>query len=101
MGYRLWAVVGLYHLRMQSANDVDPALRSSTVARSSTIFGRHGKGENNMLGGLTDFDHQTQDAWPIYMQKVKIKGHLAQKLEWKQTNRRTHRQTNGGDCIAY
>jgi len=35
----------------------------------------------------------------IHMHNVKVKGYWVQKLEWY--NRRTDRQTDGGDWISY
>ena len=36
----------------------------------------------------------------MQMQKVKIKGHLVQKLEWKQKDGQTDGRTDGGDSIT-
>jgi len=47
-----------------------------------------------------NFDLQSQESKnpdpSIHMQKIKVKGHLVQKLEWK----RMYRRMDGGDCIT-
>jgi len=40
-------------------------------------------------------------SWPVHMQKIKVKGQVVQKLEYKQTDRWTHVQTNGQSQIYY
>jgi len=35
-------------------------------------------------------------SWSVHTQKVEVKGHSVQKLEWKQADGRT----DGGDCIT-
>ena len=35
------------------------------------------------------------------MQKVKVNGQSVPKIEWKQTDGRTDKRTDGGDCITY
>ena len=36
----------------------------------------------------------------LYTQKVKVKGHSVQKLEWKQTDEQRDGRTDGGDNIT-
>ena len=41
-------------------------------------------------------------SWPADMQKVTVKSHSVQKLQWKQRDgRMTDGQRDGGDCIAW